>query len=464
VPEWLFQLYNPWTTPAALLVAVTAVGWLVGLRGRRLAVLAAATAAGLGLWQGWRIGPPSGLLDLQIYVGAARDWLNGASLYDYRDGVHNLGATYPPIGPLAFVAFVPMSAECREVLWSAVSLAALAATAWCTSILAGVDRARRLTWSLWAFAAATVTIPVWLTLRQGQVNIVLWLLVVADVVAVARRSRWSGIGIGVATAVKLVPGLFIVWLVLARRGAAAARAVAAAVAATALGWALAPSDSTRYWTQLIFESSRIGQVDDPRNNSLLAVVARSVEPGPVRNGLWLAGAAVIVTVGLVRGVEAARRDDFLAATAIVGCAATLVSPISWTHHLGFAVLALAAVTTRRPRPWAMAALVGVWLVLVDPGGLGDDAPTSTVRAVVLLVVVVAMPVVTGRSRTSDGDDVEEPLDEVSAAAVDVVAADGQAPDDVGAPLAHQRGELVERLARVEGVGAEHGAALPVEER
>ena len=119
VPEWLFELFNPWTTPAALVVAVTAVGWLIGLRGRHLAVLAAVTAAGVGVWQGWKIGPPSGLLDLQIYVGAGRDWLHGTSLYDYHDRVHNLGATYPPIGPIFFALLVPMSAECREILWTA---------------------------------------------------------------------------------------------------------------------------------------------------------------------------------------------------------------------------------------------------------------------------------------------------------------------------------------------------------
>jgi alpha-1,2-mannosyltransferase len=459
----LFQLYNPWTTPAATMLAVVGAGWLAGLRGRRLATLAAVTAAALGLWQAWKIGPPSGLLDLQIYVGSARDWLQGVSLYDYRDGVHHLGATYPPIGPLAFVAFVPMSAEAREVLWTAVSLAALGATAWCTALLAGIDRARRATWALWAFAAAAVTIPVWLTLRQGQINVVLWLLVVGDVVAVQRRSRWSGIGIGIATAVKLVPGLFIVWLVLARRRTAAGRALVAAAAATALGWLLAPSDSSLYWTELIFQSRRIGQVDDPRNNSLLAVVARAVEPGPARNWLWLAGAAAIAAVGLARGVRAARRDDFLAATAIVGCAATLVSPISWTHHLGFAVLALAGLATRRPRPWAMVGLAALWLVLVDPGGLGDDAPSSTLRAVVLLAVVVAMPVVDGRSARSAGDDRHQPVDELPAASLEVVAADGQAADHVGPPLPHDVGQLLERLARVEGVGAEHGAPLPAEE-
>jgi len=426
VPEWLFELFNPWTTPAALVLVVTGASWVLGLRGRNLAAVAAATAAGVGLWQGWKIGPPSGLLDLQIYVGSARGWLQGGSLYDYHDGVHHLGATYPPIGPVFFALFEPMSAECREILWTGLSLAALGATTWFAAEIAGIDRTRRITWCLWAFAASVVTIPVWLTLRQGQVNIVLWLLVVGDVALVGRRSRWSGIGIGVATAVKLVPGLFIVWLLLAGRRSAAARAVAAAAAATALGWLLAPSDSRLYWTELIFNSERIGRVDDNANNSLLGVVSRLVEPGHLRTGLWLAAAGAVVAVGLWRGVKAARRDDLLAATAVIGCAGALVSPISWTHHLGFAVLALAAFTARRQKPWAVVAVVVAWLVLVSPGGHGNELSTSTIRAVVLLAIVVALPIVSGRSargrapatapapeaEASGGDDAEDPVDEV----------------------------------------------------
>ncbi len=140
MPEWVFQLYNPWTTPAALVMAAVALGYLVGLRHRRLAALAAVVAAGVGLWQAWRIGPPSGLLDLQIYVGSARGWLDGGSLYAYRDGVHHLGATYPPVGPIFFALFEPMAAEAREILWTAVSLLALGATTWFAAEIAGVER------------------------------------------------------------------------------------------------------------------------------------------------------------------------------------------------------------------------------------------------------------------------------------------------------------------------------------
>lgn len=468
MPEWLYELFTPWTTPATLMLAATGVGWLLGLRGRRLAMLAAAVAFGTGVWQGWKIGPPSGLLDLQIYVGAARDWLHGTSLYDYRDGVHNLGATYPPIGPVFFALFVPMSAEAREVLWSTISLLALAATAWFAAELAGVERGRRVTWTLWAFAAATVTLPAWLTLRQGQVNIVLWLLIVSDVVLVARRSRWSGIGIGVATAVKLVPGLFVVWLLLAGRRASAARAVAASLAATALGWVLAPSDSRLYWTELIFNSDRIGRVDDRANNSVLGVVARAVGAGHVRTALWVSIAGAVLVVALWRGVKAARVGDWLTAAAVIGCAASLLSPISWTHHLGFAVLALAAFSARRPRPWVVVGLVGWWLVLVSPGGHGNEVSTSTVRALVMVAIVVLLPIVPGRSAAgrgrSGGDDAEDPVDEVAGPVLEGVAADGHAAQHVGTPLDHEVGELVDGLAGVEGEGAEDRALLAGEDR
>jgi alpha-1,2-mannosyltransferase len=477
VPEWSYELLTPWTTPAALMLVATGIGWLLGLRGRRLALLAAAVAFGTGVWQGWKIGPPSGLLDLQIYVGAGRDWLHGTSLYDYHDGVHNLSATYPPIGPVFFALFVPMSAEAREVLWSTISLVALGATAWFAAVLAGVERERRTTWALWAFAAATVTLPAWLTLRQGQVNIVLWLLIVSDVVLVSRRSRWSGIGIGVATAVKLVPGLFIVWLLLAGKRASAARAVVAALAATALGWLLAPSDSRLYWTELIFNSDRIGRVDDTANNSVLGVVARAVGPGHVRTAVWLSVAAAVLVVALWRGVKAARAGDWLTATAVVGCAGSLLSPISWTHHLGFAVLALAAFSARRPRPWAVAGLVAWWIVLVSPGGHGNEVSTSTVRALVLLGIVLFLPIVAGRTdvsedrrrpalgaRASGGDDAEDPVDEVARAVLEGVAADGHATQHVGAPLDHEVGQLVDGLARVEREGAEDRTLLAGEDR
>jgi len=392
VPNWLFELINPWTTPLALVVGIIAFAWACRIRGRWLAVVALSAAVGVALWQAWKSGPPNGLLDLQIYTNSARAWANGGSLYDYRDPTFNLSATYPPIGPLLFTSLTPLTADGREVLFTAINLLALFGCAWSVAGLARVDPTKRFEWSSWAFTAATVTIPVWLTLRQGQINIILWLLVLVDLDAMRRSSRWSGIGIGIATAIKLVPGLFILWLAASKRWRPLALAIGALSAATALGWALAPADSTTYWTDLLWESDRVGSVGDGRNNSVLGVIARILEPGSLRSGVWVLMLVAVLGVALVRSLRASRENDFLAVAAIVGCASAVASPISWTHHLGFLLVALVAFWIQAATNRAKIVCLVAWLVLVDPGGHGDDPWMSTVRALMLIGAVCFTPI------------------------------------------------------------------------
>ena len=392
MPNWLFELINPWTTPLALVVGIIAFAWACRIRGRWLAVVALSAAVGVALWQAWKSGPPNGLLDLQIYTNSARAWANGGSLYDYRDPTFNLSATYPPIGPLLFTSLTPLTADGREVLFTAINLLALFGCAWSVAGLARVDPTKRFEWSSWAFTAATVTIPVWLTLRQGQINIILWLLVLVDLDAMRRSSRWSGIGIGIATAIKLVPGLFILWLAASKRWRPLALAIGALSAATALGWALAPADSTTYWTDLLWESDRVGSVGDGRNNSVLGVIARILEPGSLRSGVWVLMLVAVLGVALVRSLRASRENDFLAVAAIVGCASAVASPISWTHHLGFLLVALVAFWIQAATNRAKIVCLVAWLVLVDPGGHGDDPWMSTVRALMLIGAVCFTPI------------------------------------------------------------------------
>ncbi len=404
MPNWLFELINPWTTPLALVVGIVAFAWACRIRGRWLAIVALSAAVGIALWQAWKSGPPNGLLDLQIYTNSARAWVNGGSLYDYRDPTFNLSATYPPIGPLLFTSLTPLTADGREVLFTAFNLLALFGCAWSVAGLARVDPAKRFEWSCWAFTAAMVTIPVWLTLRQGQINIILWLLVLVDLDAMRRSSRWAGIGIGIATAVKLVPGLFILWLAASKRWRPLTLAIGALVAATGLGWALAPGDSMTYWTDLLWNSDRVGSVSDGRNNSALSVVARVFQPGFLRTGAWAAVLVAVLAIGLIRSLRASRVNDFLAVAAIVGCASAVASPISWTHHLGFLLVALVAFWIQASTTKAKVFCVVAWLVLVDPGGHGDDPWMSTVRTLMLIGAVCFTPIRSTGDVESTGED------------------------------------------------------------
>src|SRR5436190_1420035 len=82
-------------------------------------------------------------------------------------------------------------------------------------------------WSRWftlavaaAFAAAFE--PMRETVNFGQVNMLLLALVAGDLLLLVRGGRrWAGVLIGLATAIKLTPGLFILYLLLTRRYRAA---------------------------------------------------------------------------------------------------------------------------------------------------------------------------------------------------------------------------------------------------
>ncbi len=77
-----------------------------------------------------------------------------------------------------------------------------------------------------------------------QINLWLWLAIVGDLVLVQKRSRYAGLLIGLAAAVKLTPAIFILFLFAIPAWRPAVRAVVAFVGATALAVALAAVAAT----------------------------------------------------------------------------------------------------------------------------------------------------------------------------------------------------------------------------
>ena len=82
----------------------------------------------------------------------------------------------------------------------------------------------------------------------------------------------------------------------------------------------------------------------------------------------------------------------LTAIVVLGSTMSLLSPITWTHHLVFlSLLLLYPVLSWRDRPVVSAiALAMVTVVLIDPLGAGNaDSPVgSSVRALVMLAILV----------------------------------------------------------------------------
>ncbi|MGC7101917.1 glycosyltransferase 87 family protein [Amycolatopsis lurida] len=287
--------------------------------------LITAVSAGLGatgvLW--WVLGLPLGV-DTAVYRAGGWAVVHGQPLYEHLralpDWTPDLPFTYPPFAALLFAPFTLLPAQ---LCWSL--LAAAAAPALLVTVRAFTDAPR---W--WLVLGGFALYPVWQGIGLGQVNLVLMAMVIADVL-VLRQSRYRGLLIGVAAAIKLVPLIFIGHLLLTGRRADALRAAGAFAAATALGFLVLPGDSARYWTSAIFNDHFAQMKGWIGNQSWQGFVTRTA-PEDWRFAL-IAGfgvLAVVATALVVRRLHLAG-DARGALLATAGCA-LLVSPISWTHH------------------------------------------------------------------------------------------------------------------------------------
>lgn len=326
-------------------------------------------------------GRPYIFFDLLIYHGAVDWWAGGGDLYTFIAPNTTLGFTYPPFAALVMLPMAGLSTKVAGWFNVFASLAAL------TAVLAAVlvPIAKRAGWSCWftvalAVPLATAIEPVRETLGYGQVNLLLFALVMVDMVGLRRRSRgsatggswpvrlwrsgaWAGAGIGLASAIKLTPALFIVYLVITRQWRAAATAVGTAFAVTVGAFFLARHESLAYFGSVIWHTERVGAADMTPNQSLAGVLARIYDSVETPGLLWLAFSLLLLAVGLSRARTAHAEGDELTAFTLVGLTANVISPISWSHHLVYvlpAIIVLAdAALRRRAASRALAARVGL---------------------------------------------------------------------------------------------------------
>ncbi|SCG73442.1 Protein of unknown function [Micromonospora rifamycinica] len=316
-------------------------------------------------------GRPYNFFDMKIYHGAVVWWASGHELYEFIAPTTTLGFTYPPFAALAMLPMARLPIEVAGWINAAGSIAALAV------VLAALLRpiVDRLGWPLWFTVAiatpmATAIEPVRETLGYGQVNLLLFALIMADLVGLRWRSRrgshgrdtdgpllrllysgsWAGVGIGLATAVKLTPALFIAYLLITRQWRVAATAVGTTIGVTLGSFALVGTESRAYFGGVLWQTERVGAADMTPNQSLAGLLARLYDSIETPGLLWLAFSVLILALGLSRAANARADGDELTAFTLVGLTANVISPISWSHHLVWvipAIIVLADAAVRR---------------------------------------------------------------------------------------------------------------------
>jgi len=155
------------------------------------------------------------------------------------------------------------------------------------------------------------------------------------------RPRWPrGALIGLATAIKLVPGVFIVYLLITGRRKAAGVSALTFAGVTGLTWLISPSDSATYWTSAVFNSNRLGGNTQAANQSLRGMLLRLFAPAPAPAALWLAVALLVAVAGFAAARAVHQRGQDMAGIAITGLLAALLSPVAWIHHLCWVVIVI----------------------------------------------------------------------------------------------------------------------------
>jgi alpha-1,2-mannosyltransferase len=307
------------------------------------------------------------LIDLEVYRMGGRTVLDAGPLYEVQYRVGGLGFTYTPFAALFFVPAALLSAFGAATVWTVLSFGALARS--CHLLAREVPRAWPASWSilqatLCLFAVAFLLEPVVATVGFGQINLIIMWAVLEDVLR-RNGSRAGGLLTGLAAGIKLIPGIFAVFLFAIGRRGDALRAVATAAGTVALGFVLLPSESWAYWTGVAYDDTRVGEIGYVSNQSLNGVLARTVEGGA--RPLMLLGALTIIGTTLLLARALWAQGHTLFGVAIMAMGSLLASPISWSHHwVWFLVAGVALLDRARDDRVALILLAGIVAVSVQP--------------------------------------------------------------------------------------------------
>jgi alpha-1,2-mannosyltransferase len=280
--------------------------------------------------------------------------------------------TYTPFAAILFASqsFIPLTT--LRWLMTGLSLLAIPLAAWLTLGALGRRGIGRAGVALAVGGLALWTEPVLKSLQLGQIEPLLMLLIVWDLTRPATK-RWQGVGVGIAAGIKLVPAIFIPYLLLAGKKRQAAVATVTFLVTMIIGFIVLPGQSAFYWlTGYFTRPGRTGGVDSLVNQSLLAVIARASGGAGHAQAVWLPIALAVAAAGLVAGAALSRTGRPVHGMVLVGITSVLVSPISWDHHWVWIVplLALLAGVALQRRGWVRwcsfalligtAAVYGAW--------------------------------------------------------------------------------------------------------
>jgi hypothetical protein len=312
--------------------------------------------------------------DFRIFHRAAESYLAGGSMYPLERHTVVAGGrtiTYerpnlnPPHFHLLLLPLALLSVGAALAVWAAASVTSLLICLRLIVRASGLTLSpllamRGVVWLL-AFVGTSAMIS------NTQVSLLLLLPVTLAWLS-ARRGAWTraGLYLGLAISLKLFLLIFLPYLLLRRRVAAAASACLTALACFGLGLAVFGVQSHREWLAFL---AGVDWTSVGMNASVLGLVSRLLTVNPyftplamvpsIVKPLWagLAGAVGLITLIVVAKDETESSVD--RSFALLLLAALLISPLGWLYYLWLPLGPIVALGSLR---WS------------DPGRSGPHRP------------------------------------------------------------------------------------------
>lgn len=319
--------------------------------------------------------------DLQVYYGGVAHWLETGSLYDWALPPEQIyGFTYPPFAAFIFAPFVLVTnAQTAGPIFLICNVAALVSLVYLSCRGMGVGKGPALATGLWLTPLLLKFFPISFNMELGQINLFLVLLILTDVIYL-KNTRWHGILIAVTACIKLTPAVFGLLFLATRDWKSLARFVGTGLASIVLSFAVDFEVAREYFTEKIFESSRVGSITGALNYNLLGTWAM-LFPAGITAVLFVVSALIALVLSYLAARSLAQRGQYLGAASAVAALGLLLSPISWTHHWVWFVTFIVFTTlyglTRRQSSYLYLAVTGtilfampfaVWFGGYDWGG------------------------------------------------------------------------------------------------
>ena len=354
-------------------------------------------------------------------------------------GVHN----YLPFFTIFMAPWGFLPLRVAAVLFVLFSLALFALTVYLVEVLLH-DGVGRTPWPALLVALALALPYVYACAVVGNLGLLLLFLVVATWFLAERGHEWeAGLALGLATVIKLIPGLLIVFFLLKGRWRLA---VAAAAVTLVLGlglplgtrgWRRTLAEHQEFYRRAVEKHSAYQTITSDKpikanygNNALPIVLRRLLSPvnaggasqppllvnvadlpGPTIFGIYTGLMVVLIGLSVVctfrvrgRWSDGTPGDvDLLRVQFGVGCCLMLLaSPLVWTHYLPLAYWPLAVIADRAERtmrstgrrPWVCSVTLLIWLaaagLLAWPAARAAGAPLAGVLCLWVALSVLSL--------------------------------------------------------------------------